>query len=104
MTLGPFLPELVIETCGCMASIPIAPTPAPSPLPTEPATSCPDIPDGGCSICGPGFCVTDPDSIFAFPNQPAVPCGTLEGAGLAGMISLGKCKSRGTLSRYVVTM
>lgn len=44
-----------------------------------------------CDVCGEGLSVTLPDEIFAFPGQPAVPCGTLEGAGEAGLIPDANC-------------
>jgi len=52
---------------------------------------CPSVPSSGCSICGPGFCVGNPDAVFSFPGQPSVPCGTLEEAGIDGTIPLGEC-------------
>eukprot|EP00548_Thalassiothrix_antarctica_P006610 CAMPEP_0194131662 /NCGR_PEP_ID=MMETSP0152-20130528/2387_1 /TAXON_ID=1049557 /ORGANISM="Thalassiothrix antarctica, Strain L6-D1" /LENGTH=547 /DNA_ID=CAMNT_0038826519 /DNA_START=25 /DNA_END=1668 /DNA_ORIENTATION=- len=53
---------------------------------------CPEVPDTGCSICGPGMCITDEDAIFSFPGQPSVPCGILEKAGINGTIPLTQCK------------
>jgi hypothetical protein len=41
----------------------------------------------GCSVCGPNLCVTLPENIFAFPNQPMVQCSVLEQAGLDGLLS-----------------
>jgi len=72
------------------------PTGAPSPSPTiEPTDSssrgCQLVPDGGCSVCGDGKCVGNPDAIFEFPGQPAVACKLLETAGLGGAINLGQC-------------
>lgn len=81
---------------------PASSTPAPNiPSPVTPApldasggsTPCPDVPDGGCSICGEGLCVTAPDKVFEFPGQPPVPCGRLEGAGFDGIVPLDTCKS-----------
>jgi len=45
----------------------------------------------GCSICGDGKGVNNSDAIFAFPGQPAVPCGTLEIAGQNGLIPISQC-------------
>lgn len=67
-----------------------APTPAPAPTGGGP-TPCPGIPDGGCSVCGVGMCVTNPDGIFVFPDQPTTPCGILEDAGFGGAIPLDQC-------------
>jgi len=98
------LPQLVKNECNCHSSILAAPKPThkptpiptrrqtPSPAPTKPSSSkCPDIPDDGCSICGPGKCVTDFETIFAYPGQPAVACGVMEKAGHGGVIPLDQC-------------
>jgi hypothetical protein len=45
----------------------------------------------GCSVCGDGLMVTNPDAIFAFPGQPAVTCRNLELAGESGQIPLSDC-------------
>jgi hypothetical protein len=45
----------------------------------------------GCFICGDGLVVTKPETIFAFPGQPQVPCGQLEEAGKTGLIPLEQC-------------
>jgi hypothetical protein len=45
----------------------------------------------GCSVCGDGLAVTNPDAIFAFPGQPEVPCGLLEQAGQTGAVPLDQC-------------
>ena len=52
---------------------------------------CPATPPGGCSVCGEGLCVGNPDAIFAFPGFPAVPCGTLEEAGYSGTVPSEQC-------------
>jgi len=54
-------------------------------------SSCPDIPDDGCSVCGEGKCVGNSMAVFSFPGQPAVPCGTLQEAGIIGEIPLDQC-------------
>jgi len=114
------LSELVQDKCDCENGIPMStrkPTRAPTRAPTRPPTraptrpptnptsnssssskSCPDIPDGGCSICGPDKCVTSEDTIFSYPGQPAVKCGLLEKAGHGGIIPLDQCT---TLSELV---
>lgn len=62
---------LVIQDCGCAAEIPdgvIVPPredyPSPGPTVTDAPTltprACPPIEPGGCSLCGPGMCVTFP--------------------------------------------
>lgn len=65
---------------------------------TAPVTSapvlgdtCPDVPEGGCSVCGEGACVTNSDAIFGFPDLPDVTCGDLETAGLTSQIPLDLC-------------
>lgn len=45
----------------------------------------------GCSICGNDLEVGNPDAIFVFPGQPAVPCGLLQTAGETGLIPLDQC-------------
>jgi hypothetical protein len=52
---------------------------------------CPEIPDDGCSVCGDGHCVTKPDALFAYPDQPSAPCRTLQAAGKAGILSSKQC-------------
>ena len=51
---------------------------------------CPDVPATGCSVCGDGQCITNPDAIFVNPIDPTVmvPCGDLQQAGLEGAIDL----------------
>ena len=44
-----------------------------------------------CSVCGPGLAVGLPDATFTFAEQPSVPCGALEQAGINGMIPLDQC-------------
>jgi len=55
-------------------------------------TKCPEVPAGGCSVCGEGECVGSPDGIFIFPGQPSVPCGLFENAGHFGVIPLDQCQ------------
>jgi len=52
---------------------------------------CREVNAKGCSVCGDGLQVTAPDEVFAFPGQPAVPCGDLEIAGENGQIPLAQC-------------
>jgi hypothetical protein len=76
-----------------------APVPAPTPAPVPAATPasaggpapCPDVPAGGCSVCGVGNCVTIPENIFVFPGQPTVQCSVLQDAGYAGAVPLDQC-------------
>jgi hypothetical protein len=85
------LPDLVAEACDCRSFIP-APTTAPEPTAAPaPSFPCPDVPDTGCSVCGEGQCVTNPDAIFSFPGQPVVECGVLEIAGFNGQVPLDQC-------------
>jgi len=75
---------------------PVNPTPSPvtsatpAPVSASPAT-CTNIPVTGCSVCGVGKFVSQPDAVFVFPGQPSVPCGLLETAGLTGSIPLDQC-------------
>jgi len=99
------LPKLIKNDCKCHDGIPITPKPTskpthnpthrPTPSPTRSipsgSSACPDIPDDGCSICGSDKCVTDFDTIFSYPGQPAVECGVLEKAGHGGVIPLDQC-------------
>jgi hypothetical protein len=55
------------------------------------AKKCKKVPSTGCSICGEGLCVGNPDAVFDFPGQQKVPCGELERAGFAGEIDLFYC-------------
>mmetsp|Transcript_5040 Transcript_5040/g.7284 ORF Transcript_5040/g.7284 Transcript_5040/m.7284 type:complete len:393 (-) Transcript_5040:182-1360(-) len=84
---GPTLSPVIMETLP------------PSPLPTTtPVTAgCPEIPPGGCSVCGEGKCIGKPDEIFAFPGQPVVSCGELQVAGLDKLIPLKECSLLPTL-------
>eukprot|EP00548_Thalassiothrix_antarctica_P002333 CAMPEP_0194141580 /NCGR_PEP_ID=MMETSP0152-20130528/10986_1 /TAXON_ID=1049557 /ORGANISM="Thalassiothrix antarctica, Strain L6-D1" /LENGTH=238 /DNA_ID=CAMNT_0038840257 /DNA_START=255 /DNA_END=971 /DNA_ORIENTATION=+ len=70
-----------------------APNPSPTnaPIPPPPPGACPEIPEDGCSICGEGKCVGKLDAIFTFPSQPEVPCGTLQEAGILGVIPVDQC-------------
>lgn len=43
---------------------------------------CPEIPPGGCPICGEGKCVTFPNNFIEVPGQPSASCGTVELVGL----------------------
>jgi hypothetical protein len=73
--------------------------PSSFPPPPSPMISinCPKIPEGGCSICGSGQCVSNPNGIFFDPGQPALSCGNLEAAALEGTISPGRCEYLSTV-------
>ena len=83
----------------CDASNPVTLPPAttpqtpatPTPPQATPQLACPQVPGSGCSICGENRCITKTDSIFAFPNQPEVTCGTLQLAGNQGFVPLSQC-------------
>lgn len=45
----------------------------------------------GCSVCGEGMEVGDPDGLFIFPGQPVVQCGLLESAGETGQVTDEEC-------------
>jgi hypothetical protein len=53
----------------------------------------PVAPPVGCSVCGPGLRVGDPDALFESQGQPAVPCGILQEAGDFNWISEEQCSS-----------
>jgi hypothetical protein len=53
--------------------------------------STPVVSQDVCLVCGEGKQVGKPDELFAFPNQPAVPCGALEQNGLDGRIPNTQC-------------
>jgi hypothetical protein len=75
----------VLHQCGCVLDSPIAPssrpvpeppirTPSvsvPTPYPTLPLVFCPEIPMGGCAICGEGRCIYNHNAVFSYPGQPA---------------------------------
>jgi len=71
--------NLANDQCGCAVCNP------------PPPPDCPVIPANGCSICGEGKAIVDPDRIFSFPAQPEVPCGVLQSAGISGSIPLDEC-------------
>eukprot|EP00547_Thalassionema_nitzschioides_P013060 CAMPEP_0194261996 /NCGR_PEP_ID=MMETSP0158-20130606/46317_1 /TAXON_ID=33649 /ORGANISM="Thalassionema nitzschioides, Strain L26-B" /LENGTH=929 /DNA_ID=CAMNT_0039002139 /DNA_START=67 /DNA_END=2856 /DNA_ORIENTATION=+ len=84
--------------CACDIGIPITGTRQPSGMPTLLSTlaptsllPCPEIPDGGCSVCGEGKIVGNVEAIFSFPGLPDIPCSTLEQSGLDGNIDLAEC-------------
>lgn len=54
---------------------------------------CAPVPEGGCSICGAGKCVSLPDQAVKFPGEPATTCGELQSAGYAGSFGDGFCSS-----------
>eukprot|EP00978_Attheya_sp_CCMP212_P017329 scaffold46107_cov35-Attheya_sp.AAC.1 len=56
-------------------------------------SACPVVPITGCSICGPGLCVGDPDAIVGIPGiDQTVSCQQLEQAGLTpGIIPPAEC-------------
>jgi len=112
------LSELIKDGCDCKSSIPAAvtttatpPAPAPptsnptrapvlkptreptrAPAPTGPV-SCPNfMEDDGCSVCGPGKCITDENAVFSYPGQPAISCKLLEEAGRSGIVPLAGCQ------------
>jgi len=90
-----FLPGLILDTCKCKnenmrPTAPTMPTHTPT-YPPLPDNKCRAVPDKGCSVCGPGMCVTDFDAMFEFPGQPTVRCSDLENAGLNGIVPLDQC-------------
>eukprot|EP00547_Thalassionema_nitzschioides_P000202 CAMPEP_0194213958 /NCGR_PEP_ID=MMETSP0156-20130528/14916_1 /TAXON_ID=33649 /ORGANISM="Thalassionema nitzschioides, Strain L26-B" /LENGTH=484 /DNA_ID=CAMNT_0038942113 /DNA_START=113 /DNA_END=1567 /DNA_ORIENTATION=- len=57
-----------------------------------PQDKCPDIPKGGCNVCGKtGTCVGNANAIFEYPGQPSVPCWELQQSGIQGLIPLALC-------------
>jgi hypothetical protein len=73
--------------------------PSSFPSPSSPMTplQCPDVPEGGCSLCGSGRCVSNPSGIFIDPGQQALSCGRMEAAALEGSIAIGRCKYLSTV-------
>jgi len=74
------------EKCGCSSSSPQQQSIVP----------CLDVPEGGCSVCGPGLCVTDYDGIYTKTSslgQPNISCRILEAAGYDGIVPLDECPS-----------
>jgi len=75
------------------------PTPEnpPSPIGLTPQSApdqsigCPDVRPNGCSICGEGMCISNPDSMFQYPGDPEISCIELEEAGYLGEIPLEFC-------------
>jgi hypothetical protein len=84
-TEAPVPPPSPPSTQAPITQAPIPPTDAPG--------SCPEVPTTGCSVCGEGLCVGNPDAIFVFPGPPEVLCGDLQEAGLTGGIPLDQCSS-----------
>ena len=79
----PSIPPL-IGVCECRAFVPtLAPSPEPTrpPIVSTPPGACPKIPpEGGCSVCGTGSCITRPDAIFVFAGQPSRSCSDVQDA------------------------
>jgi hypothetical protein len=53
---------------------------------------CPEIVDGGCSLCSEGECFSNPDDIFTSPDHPPVPCSQIQTAAFNGEISTERCE------------
>mmetsp|Transcript_29268 Transcript_29268/g.48372 ORF Transcript_29268/g.48372 Transcript_29268/m.48372 type:complete len:278 (+) Transcript_29268:28-861(+) len=96
------LATLITDICACtqdgtaVAAAPVTPGPT-----VVGGTAAPAPSPSGCSICGVGKTVTLMDAIFAFPNEPIVPCGTLEAVGYSGGIPLDECPF---LPQYIQTI
>jgi hypothetical protein len=100
-----FLPGIGVCECRPFGDTlaPSPPTPSPTRFPASAPTTrapiaptplgpCPEIPpEGGCSVCGTGSCITRPDPIIALPGQPEVTCGVLQDTGFSGQIPLAFC-------------
>jgi hypothetical protein len=63
------------------------------PAGTTTVTTCPIVPDGGCSVCGSNSCVVNPDRIAAVQggSPSSVSCGQLQDTGYAGALSAYEC-------------
>jgi hypothetical protein len=84
-----FLPGLISPVCACApGDLPVVVAPTPAPVASN---NCPPVPASGCSVCGPDLCISNPDAIFSFPGQASAPCGTLQAAGLTGLIPSDQC-------------
>eukprot|EP00584_Thalassiosira_punctigera_P016317 CAMPEP_0172573942 /NCGR_PEP_ID=MMETSP1067-20121228/136453_1 /TAXON_ID=265564 ORGANISM="Thalassiosira punctigera, Strain Tpunct2005C2" /NCGR_SAMPLE_ID=MMETSP1067 /ASSEMBLY_ACC=CAM_ASM_000444 /LENGTH=203 /DNA_ID=CAMNT_0013366565 /DNA_START=144 /DNA_END=755 /DNA_ORIENTATION=- len=69
-----------------------SPVGMPTGSPTKiPRLSCPSVPLGGCSICGPGKCVTNPNAILVAPGFPPFSCGDLQQLGIDKQIPPATC-------------
>jgi len=79
-----FLPNLISLLCDCQ--------PIRAPSPPSPSEIVQPTADIGCSVCGKGKEVTDPDAIFSFPGQPAAACGDLQEDGENGDLSTDQCE------------
>lgn len=79
-----YLPNLVADDCGCEECEIIS-------VPDDIDVCTSDFVNEGCSVCGEGKQVGDPDAIFAFPNFPEVTCGMLENIGAIGELGEFEC-------------
>jgi len=91
-------PPLIYEICRCARTYFIysdddddATDDATDNLIGDPVSLCAPVPEGGCSICGTGKCVSIPDAIFEFPGEPATTCGNLQTLGYLGGIAAEEC-------------
>lgn len=84
---------ITIRPATVPVSATIVPTIVASPTPTNYSGEGCQLPKSptGCSVCGDGKCVGNPDAIFSFTDTPDVSCGVLEEAGLSGRIPLDRC-------------
>ena len=62
------------------------------PVAPSPSSACQEIPpEGGCSACGLGSCITNQDAIVVLPDQRSISCSDLQEEGYNGLISLDQC-------------
>jgi hypothetical protein len=62
------------------------------PVAPSPSSACQEItPEGGCSVCGLGSCITNQDAIVVLPNQRSISCSDLQEESYNGLISLDQC-------------
>jgi hypothetical protein len=73
--------ELIQDICGCTTPKPFPPL----------ISSCPEVSSNGCSVCGTNKCISKPQNVFSFPNQPDLKCDLLQQAGLDGRINSDTC-------------
>lgn len=90
-----FLPPLIGDLCECqpdgLSVAPITPAPVAPIVPTAPGFCREITPEGGCSICGPGSCISNQDATLTVPGQAPIPCGVLQDRGYNGQIPLYNC-------------
>jgi hypothetical protein len=55
--------------------------------------TCPSVPSGGCSVCGEGKCVSQPDAIVQIGSDTPYTCGDLQQLGYTGKVTSFGCQN-----------